>query len=179
MFLMKNVSLRKCMELLPVLLALALLCAGCSSSRRGTAGYEKEPVAVADLTDSDDGTKSEFVILTGVISFDSLKSAYNIEIDNQTRVDGFLNLEGEPIPERDVKGLNYVQLAQDSSVVSIHRMENPLVQSMEYHDGPVMGRKTVRLEKAVLFLRVQLSERTEKIAFRNDKSIIKVIDLEK
>jgi len=176
---MKKVGLKKCMELLPVLLTLVFLDTACSSLRKGVAGNEKEPMAVADLTDSDDEPEPEFVILTGVISFDSLKSAYSIEIDEQTRVNGFLNLEGVPISESDAKGLNYVQLAQDSSVVSIHSMENPLVQSMEYHDGPVMGRKTVRRQRAELFLRVQLSERTAKIAFRNDRSIIKVIEVEK
>ena len=160
-----------------LMLTAILLWMGCGSSKKGT--NVREPMTISETSESDDESNSVFMILTGEISYDSLKSAYSIEISDQTRVDGFLNLEGEPISESDAKGLNYVQLTQDSSMVSIHSMENPLVQSMEYHDGPVLGRKTVIRSKAALFLRVQLSDRTAKIAFRNGNNIITVIKVEK
>lgn len=151
-----------------------VLWVGCGSLRRSASADDRETDA-GNVEAQAFEPREEILILTGSISYDSARQAYGIEISNRSRVEGFMNLEQEPISETDAKGLNYVQLGPDSTVISIHTMENPLVQMMEYHDGPVMGRTTVIRSKAALFVRVQLSEKTEKIAFRHDADLITVI----
>ena len=98
-------------------------------------------------------------------------------VSSQQRVDGHLNLESGSISESDVNGLNYVQLGRKDKTLSIHRMNNPLVQQMEYHDGDRMGRMTVRLKEAVYNIRIPLDPLARRILFRNDDTVILTMDI--
>ena len=145
-------------------LVLMGLCAGCGSSRK-------------TVQDEDSPKQSQILIVSGTISYDSVKAAYDMTVSSQQRVDGHLNLESGSISESDVNGLNYVQLGRKDKTLSIHRMNNPLVQQMEYHDGDRMGRMTVRLKEAVYNIRIPLDPLARKILFRNDDTVIITLDI--
>ena len=148
-----------------LVLMLLGLCAGCGSSRK-------------TVQDQDSQNQSQILIVSGTISYDSVKAAYDMTVSSQLRVDGSLNLESGQISESDVNGLNYVQLGRKDKTLSIHRMNNPLVQQMEYHDGDRMGRMTVRLKEAVYNIRIPLDPLARRIQFRNDDTIIMTLDIE-
>ena len=145
-------------------LVLMGLCAGCGSSRK-------------TVQDEDSPKQSQILIVSGTISYDSVKAAYDMTVSSQQRVDGILNLESGSISESDVNGLNYVQLGRKDKTLSIHRMNNPLVQQMEYHDGDRMGRMTVRLKEAVYNLRIPLDPHARKILFRNGDNAIMTLEI--
>jgi len=148
-----------------LVLMLLGLCAGCGSSRK-------------TVQDQDSQNQSQILIVSGTISYDSVKAAYDMTVSSQLRVDGSLNLESGQISESDVNGLNYVQLGRKDKTLSIHRMNNPLVQQMEYHDGDRMGRMTVRLKEAVYNIRIPLDPLARRIQFRNDDTVIMTLDIE-
>ena len=148
-----------------LVLMLLGLCAGCGSSRK-------------TVQDQDYQNQSQILIVSGTISYDSVKAAYDMTVSSQLRVDGSLNLESGQISESDVNGLNYVQLGRKDKTLSIHRMNNPLVQQMEYHDGDRMGRMTVRLKEAVYNIRIPLDPLARKIQFRNNETVIITLDIE-
>ena len=148
-----------------LVLMLLGLCAGCGSSRK-------------TVQDQDSHNQSQILIVSGTISYDSVKAAYDMTVASQQRVDGTLNLESGSISESDVNGLNYVQLGRKDKTLSIHRMNNPLVQQMEYHDGDRMGRMTVRLKEAVYNIRIPLDPLARRIQFRNDDTVIMTLDIE-
>ena len=148
-----------------LVLMLLGLCAGCGSSRK-------------TVQDQDSQNQSQILIVSGTISYDSVKAAYDMTVSCQLRVDGSLNLESGQISESDVNGLNYVQLGRKDKTLSIHRMNNPLVQQMEYHDGDRMGRMTVRLKEAVYNIRIPLDPLVRKIQFRNNETVIITMDIE-
>ena len=145
-------------------LVLIGLCVGCGSSRK-------------TVQDEDSHKQSQILIVSGTISYDSVKAAYDMTVSSQQRVDGYLNLESGSISESDVNGLNYVQLGRRDKTISVHRMNNPLVQQMEYHDGDRMGRMTVRLKEAVYNIRIPLDPLASKIVFRNDKTVIMTLEI--
>ena len=155
---------RKFLSVFLSLLVLMGLCAGCGSSKK-TAQDEDSPM------------QSQILIVSGTISYDSVKAAYDMTVSSQLRVDGVMNLESGPISESDVSGFNYVQLGRKDKTLSIHRMDNPLVQQMEYHDGDRMGRMTVRLKEAVYNIRIPLDPLARKILFRNDDTVIITLDI--
>ena len=147
-----------------LVLMLLGLCAGCGSSRK-------------TVQDQDSQNQSQILIVSGTISYDSVKAVYDMTVSSQLRVDGSLNLESGQISESDVNGLNYVQLGRKDKTLSIHRMNNPLVQQMEYHDGDRMGRMTVRLKEAVYNIRIPLDPLARRILFRNDDTVIMTLDI--
>ena len=165
---------------LSVFLALgtiAVTCSGCGSANRVTSHDKGVQFQSANLNDDYEEPQPEILLLSGTISYDSLKAAYGMAVKTQRRVNGFLNLENGNIGESDANGLNYVQLAQDSTVLGIRKMDNPLVQQMEYHDGDILGRKTVRLKEADFYLRIQLDPLANKILFRNGSVAIMTLDV--
>lgn len=154
---------RKILSVLFSLTVLVGLCAGCGSSKK----------TVADET----AMPQQILLVSGTISYDSVKAAYDMTVSSQQRVDGHLNLESGSISESDVNGLNYVQLGRKDKTLSIHRMNNPLVQQMEYHDGDRMGRMTVRLKEAVYNIRIPLDPHARKILFRNGDNAIMTLEI--
>ena len=78
-----------------------------------------------------------------------------------------LNLADEPLTGSDIQGLNYAQIGKKDRVLSVHRMDNPLIRQMEFHDGEMMGRKTVRVSSSVFNLRVQLDPQATRILIRD------------
>lgn len=148
-----------------LVLMLLGLCAGCGSSRK-------------TVQNQDSQNQSQILIVSGTISYDSVKAAYDMTVSSPLRVEGSLNLESGSISESDVNGLNYVQLGRKDKTLSIHRMNNPLVQQMEYHDGDRMGRMTVRLKEAVYNIRIPLDPFARRIQFRNDDTVIMTLDIE-
>ena len=119
----------------------------------------------------------QILILSGTISYDSVKTVYDMTVTSRQLVDGVLNLEPAPISESDVKGLNYVQLGKKDRILSIHKMDNPLVQQIEYKNGETMGRMTVYLKEAVYYLRIQQDPSARKILFRNGNDEIMKLDI--
>ena len=165
---------------LSVFLALgtiAVICSGCGSSKRVAADDNVGQNLTADLNDYDEEPQPEILLMSGTISYDSIRAAYSMAVKSVRRVNGFLNLDNGTIGESDAYGLNYVQLTQDSTVLSIHKMDNPMVQQMEYHDGDILGRKTVRLKEADFYLRIQLNPLANKILFRNGSVAIMTLDV--
>ena len=155
---------RKFLSVFLSFLVLMGLCAGCGSSKK-------------TVQDGDSPIQSQILIVSGTISYDSVKAVYDMTVSSQLRVDGVMNLVSGPIIESDVSGFNYVQLGRKDKTLSIHRMDNPLVQQMEYHDGDRMGRMTVRLKEAVYNIRIPLDPLARRILFRNDDTVIMTLDI--
>lgn len=110
------------------------------------------------------------MLLTGTISYDSLSATYHIDISSERYVDGYLNLNDSGT---DFSGLHYVQLSADSTVISRHTMENPLLRDIEYLGASGFEHKVTVLPKADLFLRIQLDDGVRCVEFRNDQQVIK------
>ena len=110
------------------------------------------------------------LLLTGTISYDSLSATYHIDISNERYVDGYLNLNDSGT---DFSGLHYVQLSSDSTVISRHTMENPLLRDIEYLGASGFEHKVTVLPKADLFLRIQLDDGVRCVEFRNGQQVIK------
>lgn len=140
-------------------LTLVLLCAACGSSRK----------AVSDDTSA---REQQLLIVTGTIAYDSVKALYDITVSNRQRVPGVLNLADEPLTVSDIQGLNYAQIGKKNKVLSVHRMDNPLIRQMEFHDGDIMGRKTVRLSSSAFNLRIQLNPQANRILIRDGVNTI-------
>ncbi len=135
-------------------LTLVLLCTACGSSRKA-------------LSDDTSAREQQLLIVTGTIAYDSVNARYDITVSNRQRVPGVLNLADEPLTGSDIQGLNYAQIGKKDRVLSVHRMDNPLIRQMEFHDGEMMGRKTVRVSSSVFNLRVQLDPQTTRILIRD------------
>ena len=129
------------------------------------------------VSDERENQQPQILTLSGTISYDSVKSVYDMTVTSRQRTDGVLNLEPAPISESDVKGLNYVQLGKKKRVLSVHKMDNPLVQQIEYKNGETMGRMTVRLKEAVYYLRIQLNPSAREILFLNGSDEIMSLDI--
>lgn len=135
-------------------LTLVLLCTACGSSRKA-------------LSDDTSAREQQLLIVTGTIAYDSVNARYDIIVSNRQRVPGVLNLADEPLTGSDIQGLNYAQIGKKDRVLSVHRMDNPLIRQMEFHDGEMMGRKTVRVSSSVFNLRVQLDPQATRILIRD------------
>lgn len=135
-------------------LTLVLLCTACVSSRKA-------------LSDDISAREQQLLIVTGTIAYDSVNARYDITVSNRQRVPGVLNLADEPLTGSDIQGLNYAQIGKKDRVLSVHRMDNPLIRQMEFHDGEMMGRKTVRVSSSVFNLRVQLDPQATRILIRD------------
>ena len=135
-------------------LTLVLLCTACGSSRKA-------------LSDDTSAREQQLLIVTGTIAYDSVNARYDITVSNRQRVPGVLNLADEPLTGSDTQGLNYAQIGKKDRVLSVHRMDNPLIRQMEFHDGEMMGRKTVRVSSSVFNLRVQLDPQATRILIRD------------
>lgn len=135
-------------------LTLVLLCTACGSSRKA-------------LSDDTSIREQQLLIVTGTIAYDSVNARYDITVSNRQRVPGVLNLADEPLTGSDIQGLNYAQIGKKDRVLSVHRMDNPLIRQMEFHDGEMMGRKTVRVSSSVFNLRVQLDPQATRILIRD------------
>lgn len=135
-------------------LTLVLLCTACGSSRKA-------------LSDDTSAREQQLLIVTGIIAYDSVNARYDITVSNRQRVPGVLNLADEPLTGSDIQGLNYAQIGKKDRVLSVHRMDNPLIRQMEFYDGEMMGRKTVRVSSSVFNLRVQLDPQATRILIRD------------
>lgn len=135
-------------------LTLVLLCTACGSSRKA-------------LSDDTSAREQQLLIVTGIIAYDSVNVRYDITVSNRQRVPGVLNLADEPLTGSDIQGLNYAQIGKKDRVLSVHRMDNPLIRQMEFYDGEMMGRKTVRVSSSVFNLRVQLDPQATRILIRD------------
>lgn len=135
-------------------LTLVLLCTACVSSRKA-------------WSDDISAREQQLLIVTGTIAYDSVNARYDITVSNRQRVPGVLNLADEPLTGSDIQGLNYAQIGKKDRVLSVHRMDNPLIRQMEFHDGEMMGRKTVRVSSSVFNLRVQLDPQATRILIRD------------
>lgn len=135
-------------------LTLVLLCTACGSSRKA-------------LSDDTSAREQQLLIVTGTIAYDSVNARYDITVSNRQRVPGVLNLADEPLTGSNIQGLNYAQIGKKDRVLSVHRMDNPLIRQMEFHDGEMMGRKTVRVSSSVFNLRVQLDPQATRILIRD------------
>ncbi len=135
-------------------LTLVLLCTACGSSRKA-------------LSDDISAREQQLLIVTGTLAYDSVNARYDITVSNRQRVPGVLNLADEPLTGSDIQGLNYAQIGKKDRVLSVHRMDNPLIRQMEFHDGEMMGRKTVRVSSSVFNLRVQLDPQATRILIRD------------
>ena len=133
---------------------MVLLCTACGSSRKA-------------LSDDTSAREQQLLIVTGTIAYDSVNARYDITVSNRQRVPGVLNLADEPLTGSDIQGLNYAQIGKKDRVLSVHRMDNPLIRQMEFHDGEMMGRKTVRVSSSVFNLRVQLDPQATRILIRD------------
>ena len=133
---------------------MVLLCTACGSSRKA-------------LSDDTSAREQQLLIVTGTIAYDSVNARYDITVSNRQRVPGVLNLADEPLTGSDTQGLNYAQIGKKDRVLSVHRMDNPLIRQMEFHDGEMMGRKTVRVSSSVFNLRVQLDPQATRILIRD------------
>ena len=133
---------------------MVLLCTACGSSRKA-------------LSDDTSDREQQLLIVTGTIAYDSVNARYDITVSNRQRVPGVLNLADEPLTGSDIQGLNYAQIGKKDRVLSVHRMDNPLIRQMEFHDGEMMGRKTVRVSSSVFNLRVQLDPQATRILIRD------------
>lgn len=158
----KQQTMRKTIALC---LTLVLLCAACGSSRKGASDDKRTG-------------EREILIITGTISYDSVDSRYDIAVSNRQIVPGVLSLADDPVTGSDIQGLNYAQLGKKDRVLSVHRMDNPLVQQIEYHEGDVLGRKTVHLSKSAFNLRIQLNPGATRILVRDGENTITSIPTE-
>ena len=105
---------------------MVLLCTACGSSRKA-------------LSDDISAREQQLLIVTGTIAYDSVNARYDITVSNRQRVPGVLNLADEPLTGSDIQGLNYAQIGKKDRVLSVHRMDNPLIRQMEFHDGEMIS----------------------------------------
>ena len=148
---------------------LILILAGCSTQK-----VSMPPGTSITNTSAYDGPKILF--LSGTIAYDSLTATYDIKIAKQQQFEGKLNLD-DSYQTGELKGLNYLQVDADSTVLSQHVMENPLVQRFEYFEGGQPVTKTVYLKEAELYMRIQLNPQSTRIVFRNGKQHINTLDI--
>lgn len=118
------------------------------------------------------------LFLSGKMAYDSLTATYSMLIDRQERFEGKLNLEGAA-ETGHLQGLHYLQVDADSTVLSRHKMDNPLIQHLEYFDGPIPVSKTVTRTEAPLYMRVQLHAKARRLVFRYDTRHIMTLDIDK
>ena len=110
------------------------------------------------------------LLLLGTISYDSLKSTYQLDFSSERCIDGFVNLnQANP----DSTGLHYLQKGKDQKVLSVQAIENPLLRDVEYLGQTGYEHKLTVLPKADIFWRIQLDKDVQEIEFRNGQQTIK------
>ena len=112
------------------------------------------------------------LLLTGTISYDSLKATYLLDFTSEKFVDGYININSV---DMDSTGLYYVQLGKDRKVLNRQAIENPLRRDVEYLDQTGYEHKITVLPKADIFWRIQLDKDVREIEFRNGQETIKRI----
>lgn len=110
------------------------------------------------------------LLLTGTISYDSIRATYQLDFTSERCMDGYVNMnEANP----DSTGLHYVQLGKDQTVLSRQAIENPLRRDVEYMGQTGYEHKVSVLPKADIFLRIQMDKDVQEIEFRNGQQTIK------
>jgi hypothetical protein len=122
-------------------------------------------LTVANLTTGE----PHLLLLTGSISYDSLKATYSFEPISQKLVDGYINIV-ERGGMKNLKELHYVQLDGRGTVISMQPMDNPLLRDVEYHGDNGYEHKVSRLTKAVCNLRIQLDRDAQQVELRHGET---------
>ena len=154
-----------------ILMFVLVICLiGCHTSNQASS-QSTESISVIAMEEDEEPV---ILFVSGIISYDSLADTYHIQIRQQNKYAGQINLDhdeelGEP------KGLNFVQLDSNDKPIICCQMDNPLVQQIEYIDGEELKVKTVIRQEAELFLRLQLSPNTKKLQFCHKRDTIGTI----
>ena len=139
-------------------------------------GCHSQKGAIAPATNQSLSTltsgEPHLLLLTGTISYDSLKATYQLDFTSEKCVDGYVNLNN---PNSDSTGLHFVQLGKDMAVLSRQAIENPLQRDVEYLGLTGYEHKVMMLPKADIFWRIQLDKNVQEIEFRNGQQMIKRI----
>ena len=112
------------------------------------------------------------LLLTGTISFDSLKAVYQLDFTSEQYVDGYINANHA---NPDSTGLHYVQLGKGHRILNRQAIKNPLRRDVEYLGPSGFEHKVTILPKADIFWRIQLDQDVQEIEFRNGQQIMKRI----
>ena len=156
---------------------LSLLTLGLFTCLIGCRTPMQTPTSPSDNRGKTDDNGPTILFVSGTISFDSIANAYHIKIDKQEKFPGQINV-GVTENIKEPEGLNFVQLDANNTMISRQRMDNPLIQRMEYPDGEDFMIKTVIKKESDLFLRLQLDRRTKKLQFCNNQDTIETIIIE-
>lgn len=134
-----------------ILLLLSILLISCGVSKKTESSQET-------TTSSDENV---IVFLTLKISRDSIQQKNTIQLVSKTRASGKIKdlLQSQSKPE------NYLtidQFAQDK-LVKTSIIQHPLFKQVEYSDGNNLTTKTIELDSADFFIRLQLNGSSNKI----------------
>lgn len=143
---------------------------GCHTSKQAYL-QSTESSSVFAMEEEDE---SFILFVSGIISYDSLADTYHIQIRQQNKYAGQINLDHDEELD-DPKGLNFVQLDSNDKPISCCQMDNPLVQRIEYIDGEEFKMKTVIRQEAELYLRLQLAPNARKLQFCHKRDTIGTI----
>ena len=136
-------------------------------SQKGAAGPAAN-LSQATLTPGE----PHLLLLTGTISYDSLKAVYQLDFTSEKYMDGYINVnDANP----DSIGLHYVQLGKGQKVLNRQAIDNPLLRDVEYLSQTGYEHKVTVLPKADIFWRIQLDKDVREIEFRNGQQTIKRI----
>ena len=116
------------------------------------------------------------LMLSGTIAFDSISSSYNIVIDKQQQFEGRINLENLSVNEPP-QGLYCQQTDAEGNILSQQEIDNPLSQVIEYFEGDRPLKKTIKKDKAPLFVRVQLNPMAKLIIFLYNAQTVQTIEI--
>lgn len=149
-------------------LILGLMMAGCHSQK--VTIVPATNTSIASLIPGE----PHLLLLTGTISYDSLKATYQLDFTSGKCVDGYVNMnDANP----DSTGLHYVQMGKDQVVLNRQAIEDPLRRDVEFLGEMGFEHKVTVLPKADIFLRIQLDKDVHEIVFCNGKQIIKRITI--
>lgn len=150
------------------LLLMGVMLVGCHAKKIAT--VSETTLSLATLTPGE----PHLLLLTGTISYDSLKATYQLDFTNERCIDGYVNVNNA---NPDSTGLHYVQLGEGQTVLSRQAIDNPLRQDVEYLGEKGFEHKVTVLPKADFFWRIQLEEDVQVIVFGNGSQTIKRIIL--
>ena len=165
---MKRSIKTKCLIYI-VLSIMAILITGCHTKKAVV-----QPSSSQKTINESEGPRILF--LKGTIAYDSVASAYSIAIDSQQRFSGRMNTEGAAGTGAP-HGLYYRQSDALGKILSQHEIDNPLEQRIEYFDDEKPVTKTIKRDKAELFVRLQLNPKAKYITFMCDSLKITTITL--
>ena len=89
-----------------------------------------------------------------------------------------MNTEGAACTGKP-RGLYYQQEDAKGEILSQHEIDNPLALRVEYFNGSQPQTKTIKRDKAELFVRLQLNPKTRHITFMYDSLKIQTINIKK